>query len=95
MQQNLFNPWFVDENNWGIEIITENEYKGTVIQIKSLDFVDNSNDVSLDFHIISKPDGINEEEYKKEEFNNILQASIELLLRKVIDEHASRETNSK
>lgn len=97
MQQSLFNPWYVDENSWGVEIIDEStKYKGTVIQIKSLEFPDdNSPEIALDFHIISKPEGLTDEDYKEQKFSDILQTVIEQMLRKVIEEHANRETNSK
>lgn len=96
MQQNLFNPWYVDENSWGVEITEESKYKGTVIQIKSLEFPDEEKpELALDFHIISRPGGTTDEDFKSSEFNNLLQTVIEQMLHKVIEEHANRETNSK
>ena len=94
LRNTLFKPWFKDNDGWGIEII-EGFYSGLVLQFKEVEFVDDSDgNVSLDYHVIFKPDIVSEDDLKSSEFQNLLSDILEDILKEAIASHETGNNNS-
>jgi hypothetical protein len=87
MQQIPFRPWAVDED-WGFEI-KGGTFENVVVQIKKLELVENSDgNCELEFHIIKKPESIDAEQFKTQEFNDIVTSIIQEVIKMAVDEAA-------
>lgn len=96
--QAIYEPWAVSkigkEDLWGVKII-EGEYKGAIISINSLDFIDdNSGECALDFNFVQKPEGKTDEDLKSEDFNKTLTLIINDILEKAVNEYKDRDGDS-
>lgn len=84
LRDDLYRPWFVGEKDWGFEII-DGEFTGTVVQIEALDFSSNNDGtVDLNYHIINRPEDIQESNLKSDVFSNIVEIIINDILREAI-----------
>lgn len=83
LRGDLYQPWFVGEDKWGFEIIS-GEYLGVVLQIEKFDIVDDTNETTLDYHVINKPDLLSEEELKSEMFSQVIGTIINDILSEMI-----------
>jgi hypothetical protein len=84
MQSN-YSTWSV-ENAWGFEI-NEGIFKGTVIQIEDINFVDNdeSGNLDLKFHVISTPEHMSKDDLKGDEFTNVISNCMNDILAKALE----------
>lgn len=98
LRNELYKPWFKD-NDWGFEVI-DGEYNGVVVQVTDLQFKeetseDNSN-LSVEYHVINKPEIISEESVKSDLFNALFQTIITDLVSEAIENYANnRDDDSK
>lgn len=83
LRGDLYQPWFVGEDKWGFEIIS-GDYLGVVLQIEKFDIVDDTNETTLDYHVINKPDLLSEEELKSEMFSQVIGTIINDILSEMI-----------
>lgn len=82
LRNDLFQPWFVGESQWGFEIIS-GDYRGISVQIESIEFADSEDgNVNLDYHIIHKPEIFNDDVVKDPLFIH----TIELIINDVLTE---------
>ena len=81
LRNDLYRPWFEGEKNWGIEIIS-GDFQDVVIQIEKMEFADEPGNVELVYHVISKPD-ILEEELSK---NTVFESTVELIVNDILKE---------
>jgi hypothetical protein len=90
----LFKPWF-EQDTWGVEII-DGPYKDTVVQVKEIDFVDESDDgnVSLEYHLIYRPAAVTEEDVNSDDFKNLLGLIIEDILKEAMEQHETRNNDT-
>lgn len=99
LRNELYKPWFSKDKDWGFEVI-DGEYSGVVVQVTDLQFKeetseDNSN-LSVEYHVISKPEIISEESVKSDLFNSLFQTIITDLVSEAIENYANnRDDDSK
>jgi len=85
LRNDLFKPWFVGEKDWGFEII-DGEFKEVTVQIEKLEFPENgSSQLSLDYHVVHKPELITEEELQGDAFKAVVEVIINDILKEAID----------
>ncbi len=87
-----FEPWYVSETDWGVTLTAAGKFNGTIIQIQKLDFGDD-NEVELKYHVVNKPEGVDESIYADTEFQYILQDIVTTLIKEVVKEHENRTGN--
>ena len=89
-----YEPWSVKNDKmdaWGIKI-TEGKFKDAVISFTSIDLKEDK-DLEVDFHIVNSPS--EDKDYTSEEFNQVLEAIINDIIRKAMDEFdQNRNSNS-
>lgn len=99
LRNELYKPWFSKDKDWGFEVI-DGEYSGVVVQVTDLQLKeetseDNSN-LSVEYHVISKPEIISEESVKSDLFNALFQTIITDLVSEAIENYANnRDDDSK
>jgi len=84
--QSKYTTWAV-ENAWGVEL-TEGIFKGAVIQIEDVNFVDNdeSGNMELTFHVISTPEHMSKDDLKGDEFTNDISNCMNDILTKALEQ---------
>lgn len=94
LRNELYRPWFEGNTNWGIEI-TSGDFKDVVIQIEKMEFSDEPNNVELVYHVISKPDILEEELSKNLVFESTIELIVNDILKEAIEIHEqNRNSNS-
>ena len=84
LRNELYNPWFEGNTNWGVEIIS-GEFKDVVIQIEKMEFTDAPDRVELVYHVISKPDILEEELSKNPVFESVMELIVNDVLKEAIE----------
>lgn len=79
LRNDLYVPWFANKGEWGFEIISGN-FINTVLQIEHVEFVDEG--VQLQYHIIRRPDSLNEGETN----NPLFVQTVELIVNDILTE---------
>lgn len=97
LRDELYTPWFNNED-WGFEVI-DGEFSGVVVQVSEVNFKeevqeDDSN-LSVNYHIISKPEIITEEQVKGDLFNALFQTIITDIVKEAVEsyEHDNNRSN--
>ncbi len=94
LRNELYRPWFEGNTNWGVEI-TSGDFKDVVIQIEKMEFSDEPNNVELVYHVISKPDILEEELSKNPVFESTIELIVNDILKEAIEIHEqNRNSNS-
>lgn len=95
LRNELYKPWFSKDKDWGFEVI-DGEYSGVVVQVTDLKFknepTENDN-LSVEYHIIHKPEIISEESVKSDLFNALFQTIITDLVSEAIENYANNRDN--
>lgn len=96
LRNELYTPWFKDQD-WGFEII-DGEFSGVVVQVSDLQLKEEPNDpnnLSVDYHIIYKPEIISEENVKSDLFVNLFQTIILDIVKEAVEtyEHEHNRNN--
>jgi hypothetical protein len=85
LRNELFRPWFVGSDQWGVEII-DGEFSGVTIQFEKFTFSEkDDSSVDLDYHIINKPEDMGDPE-KSEVFAQTLELIVNDILREALNE---------
>lgn len=93
LRNTLFKPWFVNEDDWGIEII-DGPFKEVCIQFKDIAFEENSEgNCQLDYHMVRKPEEITQEILDGPEFTSTLEIIINEILRTALEDYESSRNN--
>ena len=95
LRDDLYTPWFQD-NDWGFEFIS-GEFLGTVVQITEVKLPDDSGgEASVDYHVISRPDQVTEEDIKGDLFRTSFELVINDILNRAIElyENENRKNDS-
>lgn len=93
LRNDLYKPWFAGEKDWGFEII-DGEFSGVIVQVESLEFSDkNDSSVDLNFHVIMKPENMEEISVKGDLFNNTVELIINDILKEAIDHYEQTRSN--
>ena len=94
LRNELYRPWFEGNTNWGVKI-TSGDFKDVVIQIEKMEFSDEPNNVELVYHVISKPDILEEELSKNPVFESTIELIVNDILKEAIEIHEqNRNSNS-
>lgn len=83
LRNELYKTWVVkndDKPEWGVEII-DGEFSGLVFQIVEFSITEDTDKATLDYHVISKPDGFEE----NESFRALLELIIMDILREALE----------
>jgi hypothetical protein len=82
LRNDLFQPWFVGESQWGFEIIS-GEFQGISVQIESVEFSDSPDgNLALDYHLVHRPEMFSEDVSKDPLFIH----TIELIINDILTE---------
>ena len=92
LRNDLYRPWFEGNTAWGIEIIS-GDFKDVVLQIEKMEFADEPGNVELVYHVISKPEIIEEELSKNPTFESTVEFIINDILKEAIEIHEQNRNN--
>jgi hypothetical protein len=86
-----YEPWNRGEA-WGFKI-TNGKYENTIISINNIELNEDSS-CALDFNFYEKTYGLSEGDFSSEEFNSDMSSIINDILKKAVDEHENRDSNT-
>jgi hypothetical protein len=93
LRNDLYRPWFVGEKDWGFEII-DGEYTDVVVQIEAIEFSkENEGSVDLNYHLVRKPEHLQELSSSDEMFNKTVEIIINDILREAVDSYEQIRSN--
>jgi hypothetical protein len=93
LRNDLYRPWFVGEKDWGFEII-DGEYTDVVVQIEAIEFSkENEGSVDLNYHLIRKPEHLQELDSSDEMFNKTVEIIINDILREAVNSYEQTRGN--
>lgn len=93
LRNDLYRPWFVGDKDWGFEII-DGEYSDVVVQIEAIEFSkEREGSVDLNFHIVRKPEDLQELDSSDPMFNKTVELIINDILREAVDYHEQTRSN--
>lgn len=93
LRNDLFRPWFVGETDWGIEILS-GEFSGVSLQITSIEFADSQDgNVNLDYHVVHKPEYLDDNTLKGPMFSEVLGLIINDILHEAVT-YANHDRNN-
>ena len=91
LRNDLYKPWF-KEPDWGFEII-DGEYSGVVVQVSNLQLKDETsvddNNLSVEYHVIYKPDLITEDQVKSDLFVSLFQTIILDIVKEAVENYSN------
>ena len=91
LRNDLYKPWFAADNEWGFEIL-DGMYKDVVVQIESLEFApDQESMVELNYHVIKKPDLIEEDLTKDPVFVSQVELIVNDILYEAVELHKNEQ----
>jgi len=98
LRSELYTPWFSGKDDWGFEII-DGEFSGVVVQVNKVVFKDEDekgNNLQVDYHVIHKPEILNEEHVKGELFEALFQTIIVDIIKEAVEsyEHKNDGNNN-
>jgi len=90
LRNDLYVPWFKDKD-WGFEII-DGEYSGVVVQVAHLQLKDETpedpSNLSVEFHVIHKPELITEEQVKSDLFINLFETILLDIVKEAVENYS-------
>lgn len=93
LRNDLYQPWFVGDKDWGFQII-DGEYSGVVVQVESIEFSKKDDGtVDLDFHVIKQPESLQELDIKSDLFTQTVELIINDILKEAIDHYEQARDN--
>lgn len=93
LRNDLYQPWFVGDKDWGFEII-DGEYSGVVVQVESIEFSKKDDGtVDLDFHVVKQPESLQELDIKSDLFTQTVELIINDILKEAIDHYEQARDN--
>ncbi len=91
LRNDLYKPWFKDED-WGFEIV-DGEYSGVVVQVSNLQLKDETTDddsnLSVEYHVIYKPELITEDQVKSDLFVSLFQTIILDIVKEAVENYSN------
>lgn len=85
LRDDLYRPWFVGENEWGVQIIS-GDFQDVIIQIEKVQFDESTEDgLLVDYHVVSKPSLITEEQLKSDMFYTVFQTIVSDVVKEALD----------
>lgn len=93
LRNDLYQPWFVGDKDWGFQII-DGEYSGVVVQVESIEFSKKDDGtVDLDFHVIKQPESLQELDIKSDLFTQTVELIINDILKEAIEHYEQARDN--
>ena len=90
LRNELYKPWFVNQD-WGFEIIS-GDYTGSVVQIRTIEMPDGEDqNMSVDYNVINRPESLNEESYKSEEFQLLFETIMNDIISEALDNYKDEQ----
>ena len=94
LRNSLYAPWFGKENEWGFHLI-DGKFNDVVVQIQDMKMEEKDDgNLSLEYHVISKPEGIADEDIKSEEFKGIFQLVVNDIVKEAIEFYEQKDDRS-
>ena len=97
LRNDLYRPWFVEDEKWGFEILS-GDFQGLVVQLEKLDMLtEDKPGVGVNYHVIHKPDHVTKEMMQSEMLSQTFDLIINDILQEAMqinDEH-NRDNNIK
>lgn len=91
LRNELYVPWF-NNTDWGFEVI-DGEFSGVVVQVTDLQLKDETaeddSNLSVNYHIINKPEIVTEEQVKSDLFNALFQTIITDIVKEAVEAYDS------
>ena len=93
-----YEPWgfkHEDEEKWGVRIL-EGKFANSIIAFNDISFMeDDVNNLQLDYTVVTTPESMIENYMSNDpDFKNDMKEIIEDVIRKAIDEHEDRDSNT-
>lgn len=93
LRNDLYTPWFLEDKKWGFEIVS-GDFQGVVVEIEKLNFSEDvEGKLDVEYHVINKPDIINEEDIKGEMFEAAFELIINDIVREAIETLDEKDRN--
>lgn len=93
LRNDLYKPW-VQKEDWGVEIV-DGEFSGLVLQITGIEFSDTEEgNISVEYHVINKPEIISEETLKQDLFKSTFNLIINDIVREAVEIHKNDENRN-
>lgn len=94
LRNDLYKPWFASEKDWGFEII-DGQFSGVIVQIERVEFVETEDgNLEAEYHIVSKPEIISDNDIKSDLFEAIFQNIIVDIIKEAVEEHEQNRNNN-
>ena len=94
LRNDLYKPWFASEKDWGFEII-DGQFSGVIVQIEKVEFVEtDGGNLEAEYHIVSKPEIISEEDVKGDLFEAVFQNIIVDIIKEAVEDYEQNRNNN-
>jgi hypothetical protein len=91
LRNDLYKPWFKD-SDWGFEVI-DGEFSSVVVQVAKLQLKDETpedpSNLSVEYHVIHKPEIITEEQVKSDLFTNLLETIVLDIVKEAVENYSN------
>lgn len=93
LRNNLYEPWFMEDNKWGVKIIS-GAFDGAVIQLEKLEFSENGDSsVDVELNVIKPPDDMVELDTSDAAFSEVMSTIISDILKEAIADYEQNRNN--
>lgn len=94
LRNDLYKPWFVGEQDWGVEII-DGEFSGVSIQITKLTFSESDEGgLDVEYHVVHRPETIQEGDVKGDLFNSTLELIVNDIVEEAVKTFENEQTRN-
>lgn len=92
LRDDLYKTWHKSTEIWGVEILT-GDYQGLVVHIKELDLKEDTNELTVDYNILYKPDVIDQADVENtsEKFSAFFNLVINDIVQEAISIYEQRD----
>jgi len=95
LRNELYTPWF-NNSDWGFEVI-DGEFSGVVVQVAELELKEETEEdpsnLLANYHVISKPQIITDEQLKSDLFSALFQTIITDIVKEAIESYDQTTSN--
>lgn len=94
LRDKLYAPWFGGNIEWGFHVI-DGSYSEVVVQVENLEFQETDDgNLSVEYHIISKPDRLTDEDLKADEFKEMFQLIVNDIVKEAVEIYETKDDRS-
>lgn len=85
LRNDLYKPWFLEDQRWGFEVIS-GDFQDVVVEVSKLEFTnEEAGNFDIEYHIINKPSLVTEEDVKGDLFKSTFELIINDIVREAIE----------